>query len=107
MMNTNERISWIDILKGIAIVGVFVGHTTGAQFGNVSGFLNVWVYSFHMPLFFFLSGYVFSLRKYENYKYFFMRKVKSLIVPMVFLALLLLYLILDGTIYYWVILIFL
>lgn len=56
------RIEWVDILKGIAIICVFIGHTTNDNYGNISGLLHMWIYSFHMPLFFFLSGYVFSIK---------------------------------------------
>lgn len=41
--------------------------------------LGKWIYTFHMPLFFFLSGYVFS-EKY-SFKKFFQKKVKCLLIP--------------------------
>ena len=41
-----ERISWLDTLKGIAIVLVVIGHI----YTNQSIFN--WLYSFHLPLFF-------------------------------------------------------
>lgn len=41
------------------------------------------IYSFHIPLFFFLSGYVFSVKKYNNFKEFLISKIKSLIIPLV------------------------
>lgn len=70
------RIEWIDILKGFAIVLVMFGH---AIFPNL---LKIEIYSFHIPLFFFLSGYVFSIKKYKNFKEFFISKLKSLIIPL-------------------------
>lgn len=50
MMQTEKRIDWIDYAKAIGIFLVVVGHTYA---GNA---LTNWIYSFHMPLFFFLSG---------------------------------------------------
>ena len=54
-----QRDSLIDLLKGIAIVLVVIGHATQwfSNFDN-SNPLFVIIYSFHMPLFMFLSGYV-------------------------------------------------
>lgn len=49
-----QRIEWIDIAKGIAILLVIIGHTV--KFGSLSR--NI-IFSFHMPLFFILSGYTF------------------------------------------------
>ena len=48
-----KRIPWIDIGKGIGIILVIAGHTfTEGQF-------YVWLNSFHMPLFFLLSGFLY------------------------------------------------
>ena len=52
-MNNAGRIRWIDITKGVAIVSVILGHTF--QFGNP---VHAFVYSFHIPLFFIVSGYL-------------------------------------------------
>ena len=49
-----KRIGYIDIARGIGILLVVMGHN---DFGAVSPFLYKLIYSFHMPLFFFLSGY--------------------------------------------------
>ncbi len=55
------RCTWIDIAKGLGIVLVVYGHI---QFRPV--WLNVWLGSFHMPLFFFLAGLTFNAAKYKN-----------------------------------------
>lgn len=44
------RLKQFDILKGIGILAVLVGHI------GVSGFPRSFIYGFHMPLFFFCSG---------------------------------------------------
>ena len=41
-----SRADWIDVLKGIGIILVVIGHV------NTKGFLVQWLYTFHMPLFF-------------------------------------------------------
>lgn len=44
----------IDVLKGIGIILVVLGHL------NPGIYLETWIYSFHMFLFFFLSGHIFK-----------------------------------------------
>lgn len=51
---TKRRIHWIDISRGIAIILVMYGHLFAS---DNSRYL---IYSFHMPLFFFISGLVFK-----------------------------------------------
>lgn len=49
-----SRLTYIDTLKGLGIIFVVFGHF------DINPALKAWIYSFHMPLFFFLSGYVCS-----------------------------------------------
>lgn len=54
-----KRIEYIDNLKSFAILLVVVGHAISMIWGNSDGSdipLYVFIYSFHMPLFMFLSG---------------------------------------------------
>lgn len=77
MRNSNEknnRIEWVDVAKAIAIILVGVGHYgPGAK-------LHTWIYSFHMPLFFMLSGVNLNVKKY-NFIKFVLRKGKTLLFP--------------------------
>ena len=50
----SKRIEYIDIARGIGILLVVLGHNDFAQISPLGYRL---IYSFHMPLFFFLSGY--------------------------------------------------
>ena len=50
----SKRIEYIDVARGIGILLVVLAHN---DFGYVSAFAYKVIYSFHMPLFFFLSGY--------------------------------------------------
>ena len=52
-----QRIEAIDLVKGLAIIAVVLGHVLVDR-----GFLNAWVYSFQVPLFFFAAGLVFSAK---------------------------------------------
>lgn len=47
---------WIDALKGIGIVAVVAGHAYSWRNGSLVPL----IYLFHMPLFFFLSGYLYK-----------------------------------------------
>lgn len=51
----------IDTIKGILILFVILGHLLPG--GLNSSFLRYSIYSFHMPLFLFISGYLFHLEK--------------------------------------------
>lgn len=58
----SQRIDFVDYAKGFGIALVVVGHTLRGVVGVVfeaapwTGVLDRWIYAFHMPLFFFLSG---------------------------------------------------
>ncbi len=65
------RSNFIDIVKGIGIFLVVLGHQ--------NTILTQEIYSFHMPLFFFLSG-IFH-KNYNSYTEFINRKFKTLIIP--------------------------
>lgn len=69
-----NRDSTIDIAKGICIFLMVLGHTCFYSWFNDR------VYLFHMPFFFFVSGFFFSTRK--NLKDFILNKTKRLLIPM-------------------------
>lgn len=73
----NNRIEWIDALKGFAILTVVIGHCADgilsagmySQYKFELQVLHDAIYSFHMPLFFIVSGFVFWLSKsYDRYR---------------------------------------
>ena len=57
---TKERLVQFDILKGIGILCVLLGHTV------LTGFPKVFIYGFHMSLFFFCSGVFFKKRSVKG-----------------------------------------
>ncbi len=77
--NTNiiskNRIDWMDYAKGICILLVIVGHEP-----NLPAWLKSFIYTFHMPTFFYCSGYFFTTGC-ENFKSFLLKKAKSLLLP--------------------------
>ena len=65
----------LDMMRGWAIILVVLGHA------GVPDIIRTFIYSFHMPLFFFISGFFCNDRK--NAKMFLLSKIKSLYVPFV------------------------
>lgn len=65
---------WLDSLKGFAILLVILGHVLSGYMdaytftGVYGSFYHVrtWIYSFHMPLFFLVSGFTFTLAYTRN-----------------------------------------
>lgn len=83
-MKDTQRNSLIDIMKGIGIIAVVVGHLvpTIPFLGHNIRILQ-FVYTFHMALFFFCSGYLFKEKYLENPFGYIGNKVKGLYVPFV------------------------
>ncbi len=52
-----KRVEYVDIAKGIGITLVVMGHN---DFALISPFAHKLIYSFHMPMFFFMSGMFFK-----------------------------------------------
>lgn len=61
-VSNSRRDSYIDIAKGFGIILVVLGHTFG-----IPTMLYDTIYSFHMPLFFIISGYVYNHSKYSKF----------------------------------------
>lgn len=52
-----ERLEWVDTAKALGLILVFWGHLLYGG-SSVAGVINRAIYSFHMPMYFILSGYV-------------------------------------------------
>ena len=72
----------IDIAKGICIFLMVMGHAA------VPGFVFKWIYSFHMPFFFLVSGMFFNPVKYDKWHCFLKSRVKGLVIPYLSLSVL-------------------
>ena len=84
-----SRNVFIDIIKAFAIILVVIGHCI--QYGAGKNFLqeklffdnNIFkiIYSFHMPLFMLISGYLFAYGRNKSIKDVFIGRFKSLVIP--------------------------
>ena len=76
-----KRLPWIDVLKGLGIILVVVGHITYNQL------LVKTIFMFHMPLFFLIGGWLHSTELSQGK--FLKAKARSLLVPyLIFLVIL-------------------
>lgn len=84
MIDRVQRINWIDWSKVFAIYLVALGHLLGNT--GMEGYLHNCIYLFHMPFFFFVSGYLLKSndQKFEAYL---KQSFKKLIVPYILLNL--------------------
>lgn len=78
-----KREVWLDCWKGILIILVVLGHLSGGAYHLAHGesqvilqYIFKLIYTFHMPAFFFISGYTY--REGENWYH---KKIQRLIVP--------------------------
>lgn len=78
-----KRIEYIDIAKGLGIILVVIGHCI-----NGKTFPGTWISSFHMPLFFILSGMCFNASSYSSIIPFLHRRVNTLFLPLLFFSIL-------------------
>ncbi len=81
---TKGRNRQIDALRGLAIVLVILGHAIivyPINLHEIGWCMNLykWIYSVHMPLFFFLSGYCYHYK--GDYAAYIIKKMKHLVLP--------------------------
>lgn len=88
LSQTKKRIGWIDYTKGIGIFLVVIGHVLRGLSDTVSTeslstleTADQWIYAFHMPLFFFLSGLFASAKESKPAKVFFSNQLRSIAYP--------------------------
>lgn len=72
-----DRIEWLDIAKGLGVLLVVVGHL---WYNCLFPVVNQMIYSFHMPMFFILSGFVFK-KGNSRFGTFVLKKAKRLLLP--------------------------
>lgn len=78
-----KKLYYLDITKGFGILLVVCGHIfEGSSFSK-------WIYSFHIPLFFIISGFLLKYNDYkeESFKEFAKKRIMSLAIPYIFFSL--------------------
>lgn len=78
-----DRFVWLDIAKGMTILLMILGHS------SLPIIISHWIWSFHMPLFFFVSGMMFvpGKRRWGN---FFSYEVRKILWPFIICSLIVL-----------------
>ena len=83
-----DRNHTIDILRGIAIFLVVFGHVTHLPE------IRIYIWGFHIPIFFFISGLLFRREKFEKFTDFLKSRLKNIVLPYVIFYL--------ATLVYWI-----
>lgn len=74
LSSSRKRIEWLDLAKGIGAFLVILGHVSTLKHSLI-----LMIFSFHMPLFFILSGFIFKNK--SNFKAHLKAKASTLLVP--------------------------
>lgn len=75
-LNSKKHLLWIDLIKGIAVILVVIGHNLQDEM-----ILFKIIYSFHVPLFFLISGYCFNIRELDTFSSIIKKKSIALLKP--------------------------
>ena len=86
MSNTSKRLNYIDMAKGIGMVLVLIGHLQGDPMYTYSPYiypLCVYIFSFHMPMFFIISGILIAIKKEDlkPFKETAKKRFRSIMIP--------------------------
>ena len=95
MSEKATRIGWIDEFKGFVLLLVCLYHVEQSFPQAQMGMLHL--SALRMSAFFFISGMLFSTRRFGNFKDYFIHKTRVLLVPYILLSLL--FLALDPVVY--------
>ena len=87
-----KRLQYIDVAKGVVILLVILGHLVA-----FNKLFWLWIFAFHMPFFFIMSGYCSSDKSYElNFKEYLMKYVKALLIPALLIRIIYLFVGVSG-----------
>lgn len=90
-----KRIEWIDWLKGFCMILIVLGHVirgfiSAGMYEQIDlKYIDYTIYSFHMPLMFFISGFLYSItreEKLKDWKDFILDKIVKLYIPYLIFA---------------------
>ena len=71
------RDSSVSIAKALAIILMVLAHSRFSEYGNY------WINMFHMPLFFFFSGYCCKDKYLNDFKNYTLKRIKGIYLPFV------------------------
>lgn len=60
VMPINQRLDYIDMAKGFAIALMVYGHAFSTYHNTP---IMIWIYSFHMPIFFLTTGILYGIKE--------------------------------------------
>lgn len=93
----SKRLNYLDMAKGIGIFLVLIGHLQGDSIFALSPYIHplcVWIFSFHMPFFFLVSGIVMYMKGTDtssmSLKEEVRKRFRSIMVPYIWFSLILL-----------------
>lgn len=96
-MEAKQRIIWIDVLKGFLFTFVILGHyRENIPIPYALEFLD-FMRPWRVPAYFFISGFLFSIRRYTGFADFCIWKTKTIFLPYVCFSIL--FLLLDWNLY--------
>lgn len=80
-MSKKKRLKYIDVVKGFSILLIVLGHIL-IEYNPTSKFV-IWIYSFHVPIFFILVGWISYRKEYNKnqFKSIVEKDAKSLLYP--------------------------
>lgn len=87
--NLTDRIGYVDLSKGIAILSMVLCHVCAIPY------VYAWIYSLHMPIFFIISGILQSNKNVfdkQSFEKNFIRKLKTIIWPYITFSVIYIYL---------------
>lgn len=79
-----KHLDYLDMVKGIGIFLVVLGHME-----DISGTTRIWISSFHMPLFFIVSGIIMAVKNEHilDFHTLIQKKFRGLIIPYIWFSL--------------------
>lgn len=93
-MNNAKRLDYLDMAKGLGMLFVLIGHLQGDTIFSLSPYFHplcVFIFSFHMPLFFIISGILMCIREDNLDKYSIKehinKRFKSIMIPYLWFSL--------------------
>ena len=88
ILSNSQRVKWVDYAKGIGIFLVVLGHTIRGlinssiiDLSTKFSAIDRWIYAFHMPLFFFISGLFIYRSTSKPLPDFLLKRLKVVVYP--------------------------